>query len=254
MPTYETLTGDPILFFLLAVAAFIVGLSKGGLPAVGMLSVPLLSLNMSPMIAAVLLLPIYLLSDVFSVWLYRKEYSAPNLKILIPAGTVGVAIGWAMAAYVSDQMVALLVGVMGILFCLHTWTKKDKGSIGKPASIPRGIFWGTFSGFTSFISHAGGPPFQIFVLPQKLPKMVFAGTSTITFAVINLAKVVPYSMLHPYNKSTLLVCALLVPAAAIGTLLGKSLIKRLSEKWFYLTVQIALFIICVRLVVGAIGA
>ena len=80
-------------FVLAGLAALLVGLSKGGLPTVGMLAVPLLSLFMSPVKAAVLLLPIYIISDVVSVWLYRKNFSAPNLKILIPAGVLGVCIG-----------------------------------------------------------------------------------------------------------------------------------------------------------------
>jgi len=248
VPSVETLINNPVFFALLGLAAFFVGLSKGGLPAIGMLSVPILSLVMSPMIAAVLLLPIYILSDVVSVWLYRKEFSATNLKILIPTGVVGVVVGWATAAYVSDRMVALIVGVMGVTFCLYTWTRKKAAGPGKPASTIKGLFWGTFSGFTSFISHAGGPPFQIYVLPQQLPKMVFAGTSTITFAAINLAKVIPYSLLHPYSKSTLMVSALILPMAAVGTFIGKNLITRLSEKWFFLAVQIALFLISIKLI------
>ncbi len=232
----------------MVLAAFLVGLSKGGLPAIGMLSVPILSLFMSPLVAAVLLLPIYILSDVVSVWLYRREYSADNLKILIPAGVAGVAIGWSAATVVSDRMISLLIGLMGISFCLYTWFFKKTTQVASPATVSKGLFWGTLSGFTSFVSHAGAPPFQIYVLPQKLPKMVFAGTSTIVFASVNLAKLIPYSSLYPYSKPTLMVSAVLLPCAAVGTLLGRYLIQRLPDKWFFLAVQIALFLICIRLV------
>lgn len=248
MPTIESLQGNPLLFALLLVAAFLIGLSKGGLPAVAMLSVPLLSLYLSPMIAAVLLLPIYILSDVVSVWLYRREFSADNVRILIPAGILGVILGWATASVVSDRMVSLLIGFLGISFCLYTWLKQQSTIPASKASLPKGVFWGTLSGFTSFVSHAGAPPFQIYTLPQKLPKMVFAGTTTLVFASVNLAKVIPYSALHPYTSSTLKVSVLLLPLAAIGTVLGKKLTERLSEKWFFLAVQIALFIICLKLI------
>jgi len=252
MPTIDSLVQNPALFAMLGLAAFLVGLSKGGLPAVAMLSVPILSLSMSPLKAAALLLPIYILADMVSVWLYRKEYSAQNVKILIPAGIVGVLIGWATAAIISDRMVALLIGVMGISFCLYTWLKNKTTVVPKNVNTPRGLFWGTLSGFTSFVSHAGAPPFQIYVLPQKLPKMVFAGTTTIVFAAVNLAKVIPYSTLYPYAVSTLKVSAFLLPIAAIGTIVGKQLIERLSEKWFFLAVQIALFLISIKLVLSAI--
>ena len=69
--------------------------------------------------------------------------------------------------------------------------------------MPRGVFWGTIAGFTSFVSHTGGPPYQAYVLPQKLPKMMFAGTSTIVFAVINLVKLVPYWALGQFNPANL---------------------------------------------------
>jgi len=252
MPTTETLFANPLVFGLLLATAFLTGLSKGGLPAIGMLSVPILSMFMSPLVAAVLLLPIYILSDVVSVWLYRREYSLENIKILIPAGVAGVVIGWATATLVSDTIVTLCIGIMGVVFCLYTWLFKRKNQVAKPLSLGGGVFWGTISGFTSFVAHAGGPPFQIFVLPQKLPKMVFAGTTTIVFAAINLSKAIPYYSLHPYTLSTLQVCVYLLPMAAIGTFVGKKLIERLAEKWFFLAVQVALFCISIKLVYSAI--
>ena len=90
-------------FFLAALAALLVGLSKGGLPSIGMLGVPLLSLLMSPVQAAALLLPIFVISDVAGVYLYRRDFSAVNLRLLIPAGIVGVVVGWLTASMVSDR-------------------------------------------------------------------------------------------------------------------------------------------------------
>lgn len=252
MPTLESVLAGGPLFGLLLLASLFVGLSKGGLPGVGMLSVPLLALMISPVAAAVLLLPIYILSDIVGVWLYRREYSAENLKILIPAGVTGVVLGWSTASMVSDQMVSLLIGLLGIGFCLYRWFGYRVSAKPKTLTPIKGWFWGTMSGFTSFVSHAGSPPYQIYVLPQKLPKMVFAGTTTILFAVVNLAKVIPYTSLHPYSKETLQLSILLVPLAALGTVFGRWLILHLSEVWFYKLVQIALFLISIRLVYGVI--
>ena len=217
-----------------------------------MLSVPILSMRMSPLVAAVLLLPIYILSDVVGVYLYRREYSLENIKALIPAGVLGVIIGWATASIVSDKMVTLLIGILGIAFCLYTWTRRNHNIPPARPELKKGLFWGTVSGFTSFVAHAGGPPFQVYILPQKLPKMVFAGTTTIVFAVINLAKIIPYSNLHPYTSETLKISLLILPVAAIGTFVGKNLIQRLPEKWFYLAVQIALFCLSIKLTTDAL--
>ena len=256
MPTIESLVNSPTLLTLLLIASFIVGLSKGGLPGIGMLSVPLLSLAMSPITAAILLLPIYILSDVVGIYLYRKEYSKDNLITLIPAGIAGVIIGWQAASIISEEAVSALIGWLGVVFCLNlwirTWLLKNQSPKPKLPSIKKGIFWGILSGFTSFISHAGAPPYQVYILPQQLPKMVFAGTTTILFAVVNFAKIIPYSALQPYNWSTATIAALLLPLAAAGTFVGKYLIQQLNDKLFYLIVQIALFIISIKLVVNSL--
>ena len=65
-------------------------------------------------------------------------------------------------------MVLLFVGVITLLFILDALLPLRKKLEGLPPSKPWGAFWGGFAGFTSFISHTGGPPFQIYVLPQRL--------------------------------------------------------------------------------------
>lgn len=240
-------------FWLASVGAFLVGLSKGGLPAIGMLSVPLLSLVMSPMKAAVLLLPIFVISDMAGIWLYRRHFSAVNLRILVPAGIVGVLVGWGTASLVSERAITFLIGLMGVLFCLHVWLRRGRIQAAKPAHRGWGSLWGMVSGFTSFISHAGAPPFQIYMLPQQLAKAQFAGTATLFFAIINATKIVPYQLLQPYTLAGLREAAFLIPSALIGTVLGAYLTKRLTDKWFYLLVQIGLFGVSVKLMVNASG-
>jgi uncharacterized membrane protein YfcA len=241
-------------FILLGLAAWLVGLSKGGLPTIGMLAVPILSLVMPPMQAAVLLLPIYILSDMVGIYLYRKAFSAVHLRILIPAGLAGIGVGWATASRISDAALAMLIGLIGIGFCLNSWLRSSPQH---PAGEPHkgwGRFWGALSGFTSFISHAGGPPFQVYMLPQKLPKLVFAGTSTLFFAAVNAAKLVPYQFIRPYNSDSLHQAAWLVPAALLGTVMGAWLTKRLADAWFFRLVQIGLFVVSLKLVWGALPA
>ncbi len=236
------------LFWLFVAASFIVGLSKGGMPGAGMLSVPLLALAIPPLTAAAILLPIYILSDALGVWLYRREFSLRNLLILIPSGIAGVLVGWLTASVVSDRLVSVLVGVVGVSFVLFHWLRSGNQRKRKPAALGPGLFWGTVAGFTSFVTHAGAPPYQVYVLPQQLPKMVFAGTSTIIFAVINLAKVIPYASLQTYSSDVARLSLLLLPVALIGALAGRLFTQSVSEKWFFLAIHIALFLISVRLV------
>lgn len=238
---------------LASLGALLIGMSKGGLPMVGMMSVPLLSLVMSPVKAAVLLLPLFVISDVVGVWLYRRQYSAPNLKILIPAGVTGVFIGWLTASMISDQTIKFIIGMVGVGFCLQIWFRRGQSNEPQPANKVKGYFWGAVAGFTSFISHAGAPPFQIYMLPQKLPKAEFAGTATILFAIINLSKILPYQNLSPYSQEDLMKAAVLVPMALLGTFLGAYLTRRITDVWFYKLVQAALFLVSSKLIWDEVG-
>ncbi len=231
-----------------------VGLSKGGLPTIGMLSVPILSLFMSPINALVMLLPIYIISDMVGLWLYRKNFSAINLKILIPAGLGGVLVGWLTASLVSDAAVKMMVGLMGVGFVLNAWIKRKNEQAASPASWGRGSLWGMVAGFASFISHAGGPPFQVYLLPQKLPKIVFAGTSTLFFTAINLVKLAPYHQLRPYDTEQMMGAVVLIPFALIGTVVGAYLTRKIADEWFFKAVQIGLLAISLKLIADALQA
>jgi uncharacterized membrane protein YfcA len=246
-------TDSSLTFLLFAgLAALLVGLSKGGLSMAGALGTPVLAMVMSPVKAAALLLPIFVVSDWFGLYAYRREFDRRNLMILIPAGIVGIGIGWLSSSFVSDRMVGLFIGVIGISFCLNAWRLRHHLPAPKPADIPRGLFWGTIAGFTSFVSHSGGPPFQVYVLPQQLSKTVFAGTTTITFAAINLVKLLPYWQLGQLDLANLKISLLLMPIAVAGTFAGVRLVRILPQRTFFLLIHAALFVLSIKLVVDAI--
>ncbi len=241
---------DPTLFWIGALlASLFVGAGKGGLPMVASLSVPILSLVMSPMHGAALLLPVYLISDVYGIVIYRHSFSPRNLAILIPAGAIGVIIGWLLADRTDEHVVRLIIGCVGLGFLALRMRSRFFGAPDpRPADVPRGLIWGSISGFTSFVSHAGGPAFQVYVLPQQMPKMMFAGTSTITFAVINLMKVPPYLSLDLLRWGDMNIVAALAPVALFGTWLGYRLTQLIPERVFFVIIEIALFVISVSLI------
>ncbi len=250
----EGLIDQGVLFWVLAfVSALLVGASKGGVPGVGILAVPILSQAISPIVAAGLLLPLYVLSDMYGLWLYRKNYDLWNIKIMVFAGTIGIAIGWATAQYNSDELVKLVAGLIGIWYSLDLVLKRGKPPVPRPADVPRGLFWGTIAGFTSFVAHAGGTPFQMYVLPQRLGKMVYAGTATITFTIINALKLPPYFMLGQINLRSLEACLYLAPAALIGAWAGFRFITVVPEKTFFFLVEVAIFLVSIKLIWDALA-
>lgn len=236
------------LVALASVAAFCVGLSKGGLPSVGSLAVPLLALVIPPVAAAALLLPVYLATDAVGLWLYRRSFSRRNLAILVPAGLIGVLVGWAIASRVDDVVVGTLIGLVGIGYCLSVWLRRGPPAAARPADVPRGVFWGLLTGVASFVSHSGAPTFQMYVLPQRLEKLAFAGTSTILFAILNTAKIVPYWQLQSFGTVDPTMPMLALPAGIAGVVLGAWLTRIMPEGLFFRLVRIALFAVSLKLV------
>ena len=236
-------------FWVVAViAAIMTGIGKGGLPMVGSLTVPVLSLVISPVVAAGLMLPVYVISDWFGLYAYRKAFDKRVLAITCSAMTIGVGLGWATARTIPETWVTVLVGVIAVAFSLNQVLRRPAIAEPKRAEIAPGLFWGTIAGFTSFVSHTGGPPYQVYTLPLGLKKAVFAGTSTIAFTYINALKLIPYYFLGQINLASLKTALVLMPIAAVSVFLGVWVIKKLPEKLFFQIVTWALLLIGVELI------
>jgi len=237
-------------FYLAAIPAVILlGLSKGGFSGLSALAMPLVALVISPVKAAAIMLPILIVQDWVSVWAFRRDWDLRNLAILVPGAVVGVAAGWLLAARVDEQAVRLAVGLISVGFVAYMLLR-DRLASGAPtrATVAPGLFWGVVAGFTSFISHNGGPPTMVYMLPQKLTPRIFAGTSAILFAIINLLKVGPYFALGQFSRDNLSASASLLPVAIASTFAGVWLVRRVSAERFYVAVLALTFIVGVKLI------
>ena len=240
---------EEIGFWLAAVvAAALVGMGKGGVPIVGMLAVPVMALVMNPVAAAGMLLPVYVVSDMFGLYAYRHAYDRRVLAIVVPGAVVGIGVGWATASVVPEAAVTLLVGVIGVAFALNLLVRRSVVVEQKRAEVAPGLFWGAVTGFTSFVSHAGAPPYQVYTLPLGMGKAVFAGTSTIAFAIINAVKLVPYYALGQLGLENLEMAAVLSVPAVIAVFAGVWLVRVMPEKLFFRLVTWALMLISLKLV------
>jgi hypothetical protein len=243
---------DGTWFWVAALAAAVlVGMGKGGLPVVGMLGVPVLSLVISPVAAAGLLLPVYIVSDIFGLYAYRAAFDRRVVLILATGATIGVGLGWATASIVPERAVTGLVGVIGAVFALNLLLRPALPAAREPKTAP-GVFWGTLTGFTSFVSHAGAPPFQVYVQPLGLSKAIYAGTTTVLFAYVNAIKLVPYVALGQINTGSLQTAAVLALPAALAVFLGVRLVKVVPDGLFFRLVTWALLAISVKLMVDGL--
>lgn len=241
---------DPVFYAVAIPAVALLGLSKGGFAGVGAISMPLMALIISPVQAAAILLPILILQDLVGVWAFRSVWDRRIILILLPAATVGIGLGYLLAAQVSATVVLGVLGALSILFALHRFWVERRGVITAPgASNPAvGAAFGVVSGFTSQIAHAGGPPFQMWVLPQGLSPASLAGTTAVFFAAVNWIKVPAYWALGQFTHPNLFTAAALAPVAIVSTLAGVWLVRRVPAEPFYRLVYALMILTGVQLV------
>jgi uncharacterized protein len=224
---------DPWFYVVAVPAVLLSGINKGGFGSgLGILSVPLMALAVPPLQAAAILLPMLCLMDVVGVWAYRRRWDRGNLRILLPGAMVGILAGTFSAELLSDQTIRLLVGLIAVVFALNYYlgfvALEPQGR-----HVPAGTFWGGVAGYTSFLAHAGGPPLVIYLLPQRLDKTLFVGTTVIFWAVVNYVKLIPYAWLGQFDIENLTTSLLLAPLAPLGMWLGIRLHRLIPQLLFY---------------------
>lgn len=232
----NALLSDPSFYAVAIPAVLLVGLSKGGFGgAVGFVGVPLMALVISPVQAAAILLPILVLMDIVSLWTWRGVFDRQILMQMLPGAMVGIGAGWLMAAVVTPDMVRFIVGMVAIVFVGRWFYLRYRHGTDHAAQPNRiaAAFWGTVAGFTSFVAHVGGPPFQVYALPLRLDPKVVTGTAAIFFAVTNAVKLIPYFALGQFDATNLAASAALMPFAPLATLAGAWLVRRMRPEVFY---------------------
>ncbi|TCK03077.1 sulfite exporter TauE/SafE family protein [Marinobacterium mangrovicola] len=243
---------DPLFYLAAVPAVLIVGISKGGFGGgLGLLAVPMMSLVISPIQAAAIMLPILCLMDLVGLWSFRGKGDFSLLKVLIPASLVGIIVGALSFNYLSERSLEFIVGAIAVLFTLNYWLRPKQREAKQP-STARGGFWGLITGFTSFSVHAGGPPLNIYLLPLQLEKSAYIGTTIIMFAAINYLKVIPYAVLGQFSMANLSTAAVLAILAPIGVRMGYWMHHRINEKWFYRICFVFLFVTGSKLLFDAI--
>ncbi len=243
---------DEALFYVLAVpAVLIAGISKGGFGGgLGVVSVPLMALVIAPQQAAAIMLPLLCLMDLVGAWHYRGKWDRANMRILLPAALVGIAIGTLAFGALDGGAVKLLIGLIAVGFTVNWWWRRRHRieAKGAPPSILKGGFWGAVAGFTSFVAHAGGPPVNVYLLPQNLHKTTYQATTVMFFIVVNYVKLVPYTLLGQFETATLTTALVLVPLVPLGMGLGIWLHGRATDRVFYAACYGFLFLTGAKLV------
>lgn len=224
---------DPAFYAVAVPAVLLVGLSKSGFAAgFGALGVPLMALAVPVPQAAAIMLPLLMLMDGYGLKALWRQRDAALLRLLLPAGLLGVVAGMLLFGALSARTVAALVGGITLAF-LAVRTLFPPRADAPPPPRAAGRLLAAVSGFTSFVAHAGGPPMGFYLLPLKLDPVRFTATMAVFFAAINAAKWLPYAWLGLIDGANMATALVLAPVAPLGVWLGVRGVRSLSQRLFY---------------------
>ena len=230
---------DPLFYAAAIPALLIFGISKAGFGSgLGILAVPLIALTIPAAQAAAIMLPILCVMDLPAIHAYFGRWDKAQMKVIIPAGLLGIVVGTLTFRYLNDNVLRIVLGAISIGFVVNSLRSKDPAA--KPPTRGQGWFWCSLSGYTSFVAHSGGPPLTVYLLPQKLDKTVFVATSVVFFSVGNYLKIGPYLWLGLFDLRNIATSALLFPVGILGVYLGVWLHRRINQQVFYRVVYVLL--------------
>ena len=252
------LSDAPALFWLIGgVAVFIVAVAKSGFGgAMAALSAPLMLTILPAKTALAVLLPLFLLSDIWSVWLWRGFAVKRYLFWMVLAASIGQIIGYFVIGVIDDETLKRIIGGLALFISLrygYRMLKPHLQNIDKRGVRrrfrERSLIWCTLSGLSSFISLTGSIPVQIYMLPMRLQRFYFVGTLSWYFCLINVSKLPLFFNLEIFTPQTMLVSAWLAPIVPLGILCGWWVNKKINDKIFYHVTHFLLMLLGLYLVI-----
>ncbi len=250
-----------------SVSVFLIGVSKGGIP-VGPIALPLLILawpgeTEQAKSAVAFMLPLLCIMDIIAVAFFRRHFDWQRLKPLMPGSIAGILLGSIL--FVSRDAARLSIPDAGIKFCIglvglgfvfkqaaRKWVLRKVMVNNAVPGIAKGTAYGFCGGFISTLAHASGPILQMYLLPQGLDKMVFAGTTAVYFCILNLLKMIPFIYLGRIETDNLVIGAYMLPLIPAGVALGYFLVKVLKEAHYTGLIYCILFFTSITLIVKSL--
>jgi hypothetical protein len=245
-----------ITFFALAVpAVLLAGVSKGGFGSgAAFAATPILALVIDPALSVGLMLPLLMLIDVATLRPYWKRWSWPHARRLIVGSLPGVALGVLFWQIANADVLRFLIGAIALGFVAFQ-IARGRGwlTVRARGDAPvLGLVAGALSGFTSFISHAGGPPAAVYLLSQGLSKTQYQATTVLTFFTVNLLKAPPYAFLGIFSTDTLRAGLYLAPVALLGAWLGVKAHWLIPERAYFAVTYTLLTLTGAKLIFDAL--
>lgn len=219
-----------VYYAVIGLAAFLTGLSKGGLGGtLGALITPIVALVMPIDQAIGLLLPIFIVGDAFALAAHWRRWNARLIWLLLPGGLVGITLGTFVLTSISPAGLKRALAVIIFIFiCYRLMQPRILKRLHYRSEKWHGWLAGGVAGFASTLAHAGGPPVVIYLMMQNLTPAIFAATSVLFFAVTNWIKVPYYYQAGLLDLGRLLPIIWLAPLVPLGVWMGRRWADRVN--------------------------
>ncbi|WP_138467346.1 sulfite exporter TauE/SafE family protein [Poseidonocella sp. HB161398] len=252
----ELLDYGGLVLAVAALAALTAGASKAGFGSgVAAVATPMLAMVLDPSVAIGAMLPVLMAVDVAAVRAYWRKWNSAAAWRLIAASTAGIAAGAALHSATDPDVFRIAIGGLALAFAAWQGARMAGWLVLPERPMPPRAAWlaGAVAGFTSFVSHSGGPPVLVYLLGLKLPKTEFLATTVLIFWAINLMKLPVYAALGFYKGGAVPLILWMLPFALIGVQLGLWGARRLPERAFFAATYVLLALAGGKLVLDGLA-
>lgn len=236
---------DPQFLYFAIPAVIFAGVSKGGFGSgAAFAAAPLIAMVLEPAAALGVMLPLLMLIDVSVLRPFWGRWDVRACLFVILGSLPGVALGAVLYSYASADLIRVLLGAIALAFVV--WQLFQATRAVRKSELPIGrkgaLITGGIAGFSSFISHAGGPPVAVYLLSRGFDKTKYQASSVLIFWAINIFKAVPYTFLGIFTLETLKADLILAPFALLGVFIGVKAHWMVSQRVFFAITYVMLVI------------
>ena len=230
--------------------AFLTGLTKTGMPGLGVLAVAFFANALSAKASTGALLPLLICADLLGLAYFRKHASWPHLWRLFPWVAVGILAGYFALGRISDHSVRVLIGsILLAMVLLNCWRRfrSDAFSASVPHTAWFAALTGILAGFATMVANAAGPVMTLYLLAIAMPKLELIGTGAWFFMLVNVFKV-PFSVqLGLITPQSLVMDAFLILPMLPGAWLGPIFLRHINQARFEIMVLALALLASLRL-------
>jgi uncharacterized membrane protein YfcA len=215
---------------LIALSAFIIGLSKAGLKGIDMLNVTIMTIVFGGKASTGIVLPLLCVADILAVKYYHRHAQWPHVIKLMPWMVIGILIGVFVGKDLNEAIFRKMMATIIVLTVVIMLVIEFRKSMVIPNNKLFTGGMGLISGFTTMLGNLAGAFSNIYFLAMRLPKNDFIGTAAWIFLLINLFKL-PFQVFYWHNitTTTLLTDLALVPFLVLGFWCGIKLVARIKD-------------------------